>query len=144
MDNVRAVALLAARVLVGVVFILHGKLKLSHADLGPKAFEQYDIPLPEVAFWFTSLAEVIGGTAFVIGLALPFVGALFAFLTLGALYFVHRPNGFWAESGGYEFVLVLAFVSVALGLTANRWSLDALIMARRERGPATAVPAGRR
>ncbi|MGW7291966.1 DoxX family protein [Streptomyces xiamenensis] len=140
MDRVRAVSLLLARVLVGIVFIAHGKLKLENSEMGPAAFEAMDIPLPTLAFWFTSLAEVIGGVAFIVGLALPAVGALFGMVTLGALYFVHRSNGFWAEGGGYEYVLVLAFVSVALGVTAHRWSLDELIAARRDRTRATPVP----
>ncbi|MGV9317167.1 DoxX family protein [Streptomyces sp. NPDC003691] len=142
MENIRAAALLVARVVLGIVFIAHGKLKLEHADQGPESFERFDIPLPEVAFWFTALVEVVGGGAFIVGLALPVVGALFATVTLGALFYVHEANGFWAERGGYEYVLVLAAVSVALGFTARRWSLDELLVARYLRRPADRTGGG--
>ncbi len=142
MERVREVALLCARGLLGIVFIAHGKLKLENSELGPASFEALDIPLPEVSFWFTSLFEVIGGAAFIVGLALPLVGPAFAGLMLGALYFVHRSNGFWAEAGGYEYVLVLAFMAVAVGFAAHRWSLDELILNRRQRNRAGADPVG--
>lgn len=131
MDRARDVVLLLARVVIGVVFVVHGWLKVANAGMGPAAFEQLGVPLPAVAFWFTALVEVIGGVAFVVGVALPVVGALFAVVALGALFLVHLPKGFWAEGGGYEYVLVLAFASLAVGLSHHRWSLDALISARR-------------
>ena len=131
MDRARDVALLAARTVIGIVFIMHGWLKLSNAELGPAAFESLGLPLPTITFWAVSLAEVVGGTAFIVGLALPLVGATFAALTLGALFLVHLPNGFWAEGGGYEYVMVLAILSPATALTANKWSLDAAIAKRR-------------
>ncbi|MFD5831877.1 DoxX family protein [Lentzea sp. NPDC060358] len=131
MDRLRDVVLLLARVVIGVVFVMHGYLKLSHAELGPAAFESLGLPLPAVTFWAVSLAEVVGGVAFAVGLGLPVVGAVFAALTAGALFLVHLSKGFWADGGGYEYVMVLAVVSPAIGLTARRWSLDELIAARR-------------
>ncbi|WP_246179211.1 DoxX family protein [Actinomadura decatromicini] len=53
----------------------------------------------------------------------------------GAFWFVHMDNGLFSEKGGYEYVMVLAAVSVLFALTgAGRYSLDAVLWTRSGEG----------
>ncbi|MCC3775006.1 DoxX family protein [Streptomyces sp. UNOB3_S3] len=131
MDRVRDLTLLISRVVVGIAFIAHGRLKVRDVDLTVATFDKLDIPFPTLSAWFAIVVECAGGVAFIVGLALPLVGLLFAVVSLGALVSVHMDKGFYAGEGGYEYVLVLAVVSVGLGFNGGRLSLDRALAARR-------------
>ncbi|HEX6346573.1 DoxX family protein [Umezawaea sp.] len=119
--------LLAARAVIGVTFIAHGLLKVQDVNGAIAGFAAGGIPLPTLSYWFTIAVEFVGGTAMVVGLALPLVGVLLAVVTGGAALLVHGPNGFYVHEGGYEYVLVLAVVSLAIGATGGRLALDEAI-----------------
>ncbi|MER6945610.1 DoxX family protein [Nonomuraea sp. NPDC000554] len=139
LDQARSVALLLARVAVGVVFLVHGYQKFATTGIAgvTKMFESMGIPLAGVAAPVVAVVEVAGGLALILGAALPIAGVLLALDMLGAILFVHGANGFGADKGGYEFVLTLAAASLAVGFTGGgALALDNLWSRRR---PAVSV-----
>ncbi|SHG47690.1 DoxX family protein [Streptoalloteichus hindustanus] len=128
---IRDLALLFARIAIGVVFMAHGWQKLVTNGMGATAtgFDKIGIPLPTLSAWFTALVEFAGGAALIVGLLLPLVGLLQAFAMFGALFFVHS-NGLFLPKG-FEYVLVLAAAAIALGFNGGAYSLDRVLFGRR-------------
>ncbi|MDF3297269.1 DoxX family protein [Streptomyces tropicalis] len=70
------------------------------------------------------LAEAGGGVLLAMGLATPAAGASAAGAMAGAAA-VHAPNGFFAQSGGYEYAATLGLTAAGLAITGpGRLSLD--------------------
>lgn len=107
------------RVVVGLVFLVHGYQKLFLMGMGgvTEFFTQIGAPLPGISAPLVSLLEFGGGLALILGLFTPVVAALLALDMLGAMLLVHLPAGFYVAEGGYEFVLTLFGASLALALT---------------------------
>jgi putative oxidoreductase len=133
--KVQSSALLLGRVVLGVVFVAHGWDKFAGAGLAATAefFEQVGVPAAQVAAVVAAVVELAGGIAMIAGALLPVAGTLLAVDMLGAIWFVHADMGFWAAEGGYEFVLVLAGASLALGFSGGAWAVDRLVANRRLR-----------
>ncbi|PZF90437.1 hypothetical protein C1I99_24515 [Micromonospora deserti] len=142
--TVRDVAMLLARIGVGIVFFAHGwqKLVTNGVDGTAAFFDQVGVPLPTVAAWFATGVELLGGAALILGAAVPIAGVLLALHMLGAFIFVHAGNGLFVDKGGYELVLTLGAASLLLAAVgAGRFSVDHLLAGRRR--AAEPVPAGR-
>ncbi len=125
-----ATGLLVLRVVTGVIMIVHGWQKFFVDGIaGVSAFfGSMGIPAAGAGAVAVATIELVGGLLLLAGLGTRVVGALFAAAMIGAIVFVHGANGFLATGGGYEFVLLLAGVGVALALTGGgRFSVDALI-----------------
>lgn len=101
--------LLILRVVVGLVFAVHGAQKFFLFGIDGTAgfFGSLGIPLPQVAAIVVILLELGGGLALLIGLGTRYVAGLLAVNMLVALATVHLPNGFFVDGNGFEFVLVL-------------------------------------
>ncbi|MFE7034314.1 DoxX family protein [Streptomyces sp. NPDC057621] len=70
------------------------------------------------------LAETGGGTLLALGLATPAAGAAAAGAMAGAAA-LHAPNGFFAQSGGYEHAASLGLTAAGLAVAGpGRISLD--------------------
>lgn len=121
--------LLLLRLVLGVVMIAHGwqKLVTNGFDATASGFEMMGIPLHNGAAAFAIAIELGGGVLVVLGALTPLVGVLWAATMAGAFYYVHR-DAFFASEGGYELVLVLGVMGLALAATgAGRLSLDRFI-----------------
>ena len=93
---------------------------------------RWGFPLPGAAAIFAALVELVGGILLIVGFLVPLVGLLVAIDMIGALVFVHAPNGVFVDAGGYELVLVIGALGVVLaGLGAGAYSLDRLIATSR-------------
>ncbi|MGJ0119764.1 DoxX family protein [Williamsia sp. MIQD14] len=126
----RDVALLIARVGVGVVFLAHGLQKLDvWGYSGTKAaFAGMGAPVPGVSAFLATWIEILGGVALIAGVVTPIVGLLLVADMVGAYFIAHIGNGIWISDGGYELVLGLgaaALVIAAVG--AGRFSIDAVL-----------------
>ena len=139
----RDVALLVARIAVGVVFIAHGWQKLGGGIGGTaKMFTMMGVPVPGVSAVYATFVELVGGAALIVGAAVPLFGALLFLDMAGAFVFVHAGHGLFADKGGFELVLTLGVAALLLAATGSgRFGLDALITTRRI--TPNAVPAGR-
>lgn len=83
------------RLIVGYGFVAHGYAKFSR---GPETFavllRALDVPLPIVSAWLTTLVELIGGVAILIGAFVPIVSLPMSIVLLTAMFTVHLPYGF--------------------------------------------------
>ena len=71
------------------------------------------------------LAELGGGLLLAMGLLTPLGVAGVIGMTLAAICYVHLRHGFFAESGGFEYLLVLAVSAAAVALSGPwRYSID--------------------
>jgi putative oxidoreductase len=130
----RDVAVLLARIGVGVVFFGHGWQKFFTNGIDGTAafFDHAGVPAPTLSAWVAAVMELVGGAALILGLLVPVVGLLLLLDMLGAFVFVHAGHGLFADQGGYELVLVLgaaALLFAAIG--GGRYSLDHVLFGRR-------------
>lgn len=121
------------RAVAGIIFAAHGGQKLFVYGFAgvTGAFGQMGVPMPGIAGPATALVEFFGGLALIAGLLTRLAGFGLTVTMLGALFLVHLSAGFFLPNG-YEFVLALLGMTVTLMITgAGRWSVDALLAARR-------------
>lgn len=108
------------RLVLGVVYIMHAYLAV--VVFGPVGMIDYQakngVPFPEIGTGYLIVAHGLGGIFLVLGLFTRWAALANVPVMVGALLFVHLKNGFWAHSrpSGYEYVLVLAVVSLAVAM----------------------------
>jgi putative oxidoreductase len=111
---------------------------------GPETFavilNTLGVPLPVLLAWLTTLVEMIGGLAILLGVFVTIVSLPMAIVLLTALFTVHLPYGFFSvklaevtASGvkfgpvGYEIILLYlaGLLALALGgagpISVDRW-----------------------
>lgn len=144
----RDLAMLVARVILGVVLFAHGwqKLMINGISGTYGQFEKLGIPLAIVSASFASFVEFVGGVLIVLGALTTTVVALDLVVMVGAAGFVHMTHGIFAQNGGWELVGVIVAAELALAAFGpGRFSVDHLIarhhdreraeMQRREQAP---------
>ncbi|MEV4970820.1 DoxX family protein [Streptomyces scopuliridis] len=126
----RDLGLLALRLGTGAVLASHGTQKLfgwfggDGIDGTAAAFEAMGFRPGRPSAIASGLAEAGGGVLLALGLAAPAAGAAAAGGMAGATS-VHVPNGFFAQSGGFEYPAFLGWTAASIGLMgAGRYSLD--------------------
>lgn len=130
----RDLALLVARVGLGIILIAHGWQKLVDQGLAATAdtFQQWGVPLPTVSAYYSTFAELVGGAAILLGFALPIAGLIVVVDMAGAFVLVHLPNGLFVTEGGYELVLAIAAGAIALAAAGSgRLGIDHYLIGRR-------------
>lgn len=122
------------RVVVGVVFLVHGLQKLfGGVEMVSGMLGGIGLPLPQIMAIVLIAVETLGGAALILGLFTRYAGVLLAITMLVALFTVHLANGFFVRDGGYEFVLTLMGASGALALTGSgALALDQLLFGGRQ------------
>lgn len=119
MPEAEAMALLAVRLVVGVTMIAHG---YNHWRGGGRIegtarwFGGLGLRHGRLQAWLSVLTEIGAGALLVLGLLMPLACAAIVSVMLVAGLLAHRANGFFVFKDGYEYVLVLAVVSVALAM----------------------------
>ena len=137
------IGLTLLRVVVGIIFVLHGAQKTFEQTFpGVQGFfESLGIPLAAVAAPAVSLLELVGGVLLIVGAFTRIVAALLTVNMIVAIATVHAAAGFFVDAGGFEFVLLLGVAAVALALTGpGRFSVDELLFAARGRRAAAITP----
>jgi putative oxidoreductase len=125
--------LLLIRLALGLVFAMHGWMKLTVFGLAGTAgfLGELGVPFPNANAVALIAVELIGGLLMAAGAGTRVVGAMLAFSMLVATLAVHGANGFFLPSG-YEFTLTLTLVTLAIVITgAGRYSLDARLFHRQ-------------
>ena len=132
----RDIAMLIARVILGVVLFAHGWQKLIINGISGTygQFEQLGIPLAIVSASFASFVEFVGGVLIVVGALTTTVVALDLVVMVGAAGFVHITHGIFAQNGGWELVGVIVAAELALAAFGpGRFSVDHFIASLRDR-----------
>ena len=105
------------RITLGSILLAHGALKIFVFTIpGTVAFFG-SLGLPAIVAYLTIFAEVIGGTALILGLYPRLVALLSLPILLGAAL-VHLGNGwlFSNEGGGWEFPVLLIVLAVVVAI----------------------------
>jgi putative oxidoreductase len=121
-------ALLLIRVAIGVTMVMHG---YNHWRGGGKIagtarwFSGLGLRYGVLQAWTSVVTEVGAGFLLIVGLVTPLACAAVISVMLIAGLLAHRRNGFFVFRDGYEYVLVLAAVCLALAMLGpGRASLD--------------------
>src|SRR5438876_4770429 len=107
-ESMLPVAATLVRVVVGIMFLMHGWAKFN-AGVARIAtnFGNYGLPMPDL-FAYTAMGlELVGGVCLIIGLFTRFFAAALAIEMGIALIVVHLPKGYAASGGGYEYILLI-------------------------------------
>ena len=139
-----ALGLTILRLVLAVVFIVHGSQKLfvfGHAGTAG-AFAQMGVPLPTISSAVVAVVEFLAGIALLLGAFSWIAAPLLAIDMLGAIVFVHAKHGFFLPMGlEYPLTLVAANLAVALA-GPGAFAVDNVLAARRHSG--TGSPVGSR
>jgi uncharacterized membrane protein YphA (DoxX/SURF4 family) len=76
---------LVLRIVLGIIFIVHGAMKFMYMSRTEHLFSKLSIPLPGIAAPAIALLEVIGGIALILGLGSRFFALLLAIDMLVAI-----------------------------------------------------------
>jgi putative oxidoreductase len=131
--DAKAWAIALIRVLVGVVFLLHGGQKLFVFGIQNVAgmMSQMGIPLPAISALVVTWVEFLGGAALLLGFGTRPAAALLLIDMLVAILKVHLKSGFFLPAG-YEFALTLLILNASLLLSGGgAFALDNRIFRRR-------------
>jgi len=121
------------RVVVGIVFVMHGwqKVFVYGLDGVSGMMGQLGVPLPEISAAMAMGTELLGGVALIIGLGTRFAALGLAFTMVVAWVTAHASGGFFMPTGA-EYVLTLLAANLAILLNgAGPLSIDGLIGNRR-------------
>ena len=126
------------RIAAGAVFLDHGYQKMFKMGIGGVTgfFGMVGIPLPSVMATLITLLEVFGAVAIIVGFLTRPIALAFVLDMLGAIFLVQLKNGF--SKFELEFLLLGSAIALFF-MGAGRYSIDAMIAGRAERGaPAVA------
>ena len=128
------IALLPLRLALGLIFTIHGYLKLFSPTYGPAKFAKYledeKVPLPKQAALIIGVLEFVGGLCLLAGFYGRVAGGLLAIHVFLALVTVAPKKGFTKlpDTTGWEYELVLLVALVVLVLSgATPYSLDSVL-----------------
>ena len=121
--------MLPLRIVVGLVFLIHGAQKLFVFGLGGTAdiMGKLGLPLPGLCAIIVIAVELLGGLAILLGVFTRLAGALLAFEMLIAILVARLNGGFFAPYG-YEFELTLLGACLTFALNGpGRMSLEEVL-----------------
>jgi putative oxidoreductase len=118
-----SIGLLILRLVVGLSLAAHGAQKLfgwfgGYGIAGTGQFlEQLGFRPGRLQAAQAGLAELLGGLLLAAGFLTPAAAAALVAVMVVAAVSVHIKNGFFAQTGGYEYTLVLGAAALALAFT---------------------------
>lgn len=120
--------MLVFRVLFGLTFAAHGYAKFFRGGriAGTAGwFDSMGMKPGKLHALMAASTELGTGLLLVVGLLTPFAAAGMIGVMIVAGWTVHRNNGFFIVSEGWEYTFVVALIALAIaGLGPGQWSLD--------------------
>ncbi len=101
------IALLAVRLVVGVIFMAHGAQKLFGAFGGKGLEATVEMMGMGPISYLVIIGEFFGGLGLVVGFLTRFSAASLIVIMIGAIALAHGKNGFFLQNQGYEYNLAL-------------------------------------
>ena len=123
------IILLISRIVLAYGFSLPALLKINDLKGTISWFESVSIPFPTLLAYMVSGLESIGIILLILGLFTRYISILLGFIMIGAIIFVHLPNGFLASNGGFEIPLYyFIFLMIFATFGAGKYSLDRVLL----------------
>ena len=123
--------IIALRVAMGIIFMVHGSQKLFGWFNGPGIegttmfFGNIGFPMAGFLAVVVGIVEFFGGLFLLVGFFTHIAALLLAITMLVAIFKIHLSSGFFVGAGGIEFTLILFAVALALFfLGAGPLSID--------------------
>ena len=122
MDLKREVGALIIRVVLGVIFFIHGLVKFQDGIENTVGWFS-SIGLPGFLAYGVATIELVGGILLIIGLGTKIISLLLAILMIGATLKVKLAIGFLGngQMAGYEFDLALLAMALYLAIAGSKW-----------------------
>ena len=138
-------ALLAVRVVVGIIFMMHGAQKVFGAFGGPGLEKMMGPEGPGgggVIGFLVAIGEFFGGLGLLVGFLSRFSAAGLILIMLGAIALVHGQNGFFMSDRGYEYNLALIGLALPILIAGpGPLSVARLLPLPRRAGTGQPLPA---
>jgi putative oxidoreductase len=120
LEGLQRLAVLLLRLLLGVVFVMHGSQKL----LGGGGIEGFAAGLAKMGIephvllaWVVAITEFVGGICIIFGFLTRFWAAGLVIDMAVAVFKVHLVNGFFVSKNGFELALTLGVLALAVVFT---------------------------
>ena len=127
------IVLLVSRMVIAYGFSLPALLKMNDLEGTISWFESVSIPFPTFFAYLVSGLESIGIILLILGLFTRFISVMLSFVMIGAILFVHLPNGFLASNNGFEIPLYyFIFLMIFATFGAGKYSLDRVLFEGKE------------
>ncbi|MDM5271852.1 DoxX family protein [Sulfurovum sp. zt1-1] len=121
------IILLAIRLVLAYGFTQPAILKMNNIQETVKWFTDLSIPFPMMIAYLVTGLESVGIILLIIGLFTRFISIFLSMVMLGAIFFVHLPNGFSVANNGVEIPLYyFIFFLLLITYGAGKFSLDCL------------------
>lgn len=124
---IRDIGILIGRIGIGVILFAHGWQKVFDWGLPMTAeiMGGAGVPLPTLSAYFTGFAELIGGAALIVGVAVPLAAASGIFIMTGAFIYAQNSSTIFMDDNGFGFVLSIAVACTMLvAAGSGRFGLD--------------------
>lgn len=132
MSTFKDIALLVARIILGVILIAHGWEKFANLAVTQEGFIGMGVPLASASAVIAGAIEFIGGILLIIGLGTRIVGVIVFLEMLAAAVLVHLPYGVMVANNGWELVGALGAGALILGgVGAGTYAIDQIIATRK-------------
>ena len=132
-DRANRIAVLALRLVAGLLFLQAGGMKLFDWFGGIPADYGGHPPIMSQT-WIGGVLEFYGGAAILLGLFTRPVAFILAGEMAVAYFQFHQPNGVWPIQNHGEPAVLLCFIFLFFATHgAGSWSADGVIAARRAR-----------
>lgn len=116
------------RVLVGLTFAAHGYAKMfqgGRIDGTAGWFDSIGMKPGRLHAYLASITEMGSGLLLALGLLTPFAAAGIIGVMVVAGWTVHRDNGFFIVSEGWEYTFVMGLMALVIaGFGPGNWSID--------------------
>ena len=126
LDRLQPLALVALRLVLGIIMVGHGYGKVFHGGLAQHVARVSSLGLPGWWAYLSAFAEFFGGILVIVGLFTRFFSLAIMLDMIVAIWKIHWKNGLFGK-GGYELTLTLATIAFALILFgAGPIAIDAI------------------
>lgn len=136
-ENAGEYALTVVRVVLGVIFFMHGSQKVLGWFGGGGLVETVKgftgMGMPAVLAYLVCFTEFSGGLGLIVGLLSRLAAFGIMCVMIGAVVMVHWKNGFFLQNQGYEYNLALIGLSLGVILGGSGCcALDNLFCKKKE------------